>query len=151
MMDGYVGVNEPGAYDDGWFKTGDLVRFDEDGYLYITGRIKEIIILPNGENVSPAEVELHFNALPFIQDSQVFESRSDLGEPILALEVVLRATELTDMSDEERKAYATAELEKVNRTLPGFQQVSRITIRDTDFQRSPAMKIVRYKYGSDKN
>ena len=151
MMAGYVGVNEPDAYEDGWFKTGDLARFDEDGYLYITGRIKEIIILPNGENVSPAEVEARFNVLPFIQDSQVFESRSDLGEPILALEVVLRATALTELSDEERKAYAVEELQKVNRTLPGFQQVSRITVRDTDFQRSPAMKIVRYGHGANKN
>ena len=149
MMDGYVGVTEPGAYEEGWFKTGDLVRMDEDGYLYITGRIKEIIVLPNGENVSPAEVETHFNALPFIQDSQVFESESELGAPILALEVVLRATELTNLSEEERKAYAIAELEKVNQTLPEFQQVSKITIRDSDFQRSPAMKIVRYKH--DKN
>jgi long-chain acyl-CoA synthetase len=146
MMEGYVGVEEPGAYEDGWFRTGDLVRLDEEGYLYITGRIKEIIVLPNGENVSPAEVETHFNALPFIQDSQVFEARSALGEPILALEVVLRPTELTDMDDEARKAFAVAELEKVNRTLPGFSQVSRIVVRDTDFERSPAMKIVRYKH-----
>lgn len=149
MMDGYVGVSEPGAYEDGWFKTGDLVRMDEEGYLYITGRTKEIIVLPNGENVSPAEVETHFNALPFVQDSQVFEDVGELGTPILALEVVLRATELTDRSEEERKAFASAELEKVNRTLPAFQQVSKITIRDTDFQRSPAMKIVRYRH--DKN
>ena len=146
MMEGYVGVEEPGAYEDGWFKTGDLVRFDDEGFLYITGRIKEIILLPNGENVSPAEVETHFNALPFIQDSQVFESRSALGEPILALEVVLRATELLDMDEEARKAFAVSELEKVNRTLPGFQQVSKITVRDTDFARTPAMKIVRYKH-----
>lgn len=149
MMEGYLGVDEPDAYEDGWFKTGDLVRMDEDGYLYITGRIKEIIVLPNGENVSPAEVETHFNALPFIQDSQVFESENELGAPILALEVVLRATELTELSDEDRKAYALRELEAVNRRLPEFQQVSKITVRDTDFQRSPAMKIVRYRH--DKN
>ena len=149
MMDGYVGVEEPGAYEDGWFRTGDLVRLDDEGYLYITGRIKEIIVLPNGENVSPAEVETHFNALPFIQDSQVFESRSALGEPILALEVVLRPTELINLDDEARKAFAVSELEKVNRTLPGFMQVSRIVVRDTDFQRSPAMKIVRYKHVQD--
>ena len=49
------------------------------------------------------------------------------------------------MEPEAAKAFAVAELEKVNRTLPGFQQVSRITVRDADFQRSPAMKIVRYK------
>ena len=146
MMNGYVGVDEPDAYEDGWFKTGDLVRMDEDGYLYITGRIKEIIVLQSGENVSPAEVETAFNALPFVQDTQVFETENELGAQILALEVVLRPTELTDMEPEQRKQYALEELKRVNLTLPQFQQVSRITIRDTDFERSPAMKIVRYHH-----
>ncbi len=151
MMDGYVGVEEAGAYEDGWFKTGDLVRIDEDGYLYITGRTKEIIVLQSGENVSPAEVETAFNALPFVQDSQVFESENEFGAQILALEVVLRPTELTNLAPEERSAYALKELEAVNKKLPTFQQVSKITIRDSDFQRSPAMKIVRYKHEKNGN
>ncbi len=146
MMEGYVGAEEPDAYEDGWFKTGDLAHLDEDGYLYITGRIKEIIVLQSGENVSPAEVETSFNALPFVQDSQVFEDENEFGAQILALEVVLRPTVLTELSPEERKEYAMQELERVNKTLPSFQQVSRIVIRDTDFRRSPAMKIVRYKH-----
>ncbi len=145
MMDGYVGVDEPDAYEDGWFKTGDLVRLDDDGYLYITGRIKEIIVLSNGENVSPAEVETYFNAPPFIQDSQVFEDINESGEHILALEVVPRATELTDMDPEAKRAFIVSELEKINSTLPSFWRVSRITVRDSDFERTPAMKIVRYK------
>ena len=147
MMDGYVGVDEPDAYEDGWFKTGDLVRMDEDGYLYITGRRKEIIVLPNGENVSPAEVEQHFNAIPLIQDSQVFEDENELGRPILALEVVLRPTEMAGAPEAERRAAAVSQLEAVNRTLPAWQQVQRITVRDSDFKRSPAMKIVRYSHG----
>jgi long-chain acyl-CoA synthetase len=145
MMTGYVGADDPGAYEDGWFKTGDLVRFDEDGYLYITGRIKEIIVLPSGENISPAELEAHFNELDCVQDSQVFEDVNDFGSHILALEVVPRATQLTDLSPEERKAAIIAQLEQVNATLPTYQQVSKITVRDSDFARTPAMKIVRYK------
>ena len=151
MMEGYVGTEEPDAYAEGWFRTGDLARLDEDGYLYITGRIKEIIVLPNGENVSPAEAEARFNTLPLIQDSQVFEDRNELGQPILALEVVLRATELAQLPEEERRATAVAQLEEINRTLPAFMRVSKITVRDSDFKRSPAMKIVRYRYGTDKN
>ena len=145
MMDGYVGVDEPDAYDGDWFRTGDLVRLDDDGYLYITGRTKEIIVLPSGENVSPAEVEAYFNEFDFIQDSQVFEDENERGERILALEVVPRATELTGMEPEEKKKFIITELEKMNATLPSHFRVSRITVRDTDFERTPAMKIVRYK------
>ena len=145
MMDGYVGEDESQVYEDGWFKTGDLVRVDEDGFLYITGRIKEIIILSNGENVSPAVVEANFNALPFVQDSQVFEDVNEQGIHFLALEIVPRMTELAAMNLEDPNGYMMAELERVNKTLVPHERVSRIVIRDTDFARTPSMKIVRYK------
>ena len=145
MMDGYVGdeAENAAAYEDGWFKTGDLAKIDEDGYLYITGRSKEIIVLSNGENVSPAEVEAHFNVPAFIQDTQVFEDVLPNGTHILALEAVPRATELKGIEGDV-KAYIKAELEKINAALPPYQRVSRIEIRDADFERTPSMKIVRY-------
>ena len=145
MMDGYVGEEETDAYEDGWFKTGDLVRIDENGMLYITGRIKEIIVLPSGENISPAELETKFNALPFIQDSQVFEDIDEGGKHILALEVVPRKTVISKMDLENVNEFITKELQKVNSALKAFERVNRITIRENDFQRSPSMKIVRYK------
>ncbi|MBO7520586.1 MAG: acyl--CoA ligase [Clostridia bacterium] len=145
IMTGYIGEEEPSFTEDGWFKTGDLARLDSDGFLYITGRIKEVIILPNGENVSPAEVEAKFNELSFIQDSQVFASKNEAGAPILALEVVPRLTELGGMKPEEIKPFITEKLEEINKTLPTFKRVSRITVRDNDFERTPSMKIVRYK------
>ena len=144
MMDGYIGEDEADAYCDGWFKTGDLVRLDDEGFLYITGRVKEIIVLPSGENVSPAEVEAKFNELPFIQDCQVFEDLTESGAHILALEVVPRATELGGIEKDKVGAFITAELEKVNAALPSFERVNRIVIRTSDFERTPSMKIVRY-------
>ncbi len=144
MLDCYVGEDEP-AYTDGWFRTGDLVRLDEDGFLYITGRIKEIIVLSNGENISPAQVEASFNALPFVQDSQVFEDVTESGAHILALEIVPRMTELGKLGLEDPNAYMMQELERVNSSLPGHERVNRIVIRDSDFARTPSMKIVRYK------
>ena len=146
IMDGYVGEEEPSFTDDGWFRTGDLVRFDDDGFLYITGRIKEVIVLSNGENVSPAEVEAHFNAIPCIQDSQVFAAKNENGAMILALEVVPRMTELKGIPPEQIGSYIVGELEKVNASLPPYQRVNKITVRDSDFERTPSMKIVRYKY-----
>lgn len=146
MMDGYVGeegANEE-AYEDGWFKTGDLVRFDEDGYLYITGRCKEIIVLSNGENVSPAEVESHFNALSIVQDCQLFEDIDENNRHILALEVVPRMVELAKVNVEDKLGYLMEELKKVNASLLPHERAERIVIRDSDFERTPAMKIVRY-------
>jgi long-chain acyl-CoA synthetase len=147
MMDGYVGSDEDNknAYEDGWFRTGDLVRMDEEGFLYIVGRIKEIIVLGTGENISPAELEEKFNALTTVQCSQVFEAVGESGKHILALEVVPRLTELAKLHLDDPNAYLMTELKKINEALPSYQKVSRIVIRDTDFERTPAMKIKRYK------
>ena len=144
-MDCYVGREEPEAYSDGWFRTGDLVRMDDEGFLYITGRIKEVIVLPNGENISPAELEAKFNTLEYIQDSQVFEDVDDAGKHFLALEVVPRATETAKLGDIDLNAFLIAELRKINAELPSFARVSKITVRTSDFERTPSMKIVRYK------
>ncbi|MBQ1684909.1 MAG: AMP-binding protein [Clostridia bacterium] len=143
MLDCYVGEDEQ-AWQDGWFHTGDLARFDDDGFLYITGRIKEVIVLDNGENISPAELEARFNALDFIQDSQVFEDVDEGGRHFLALEVVPRMTELASLGENPMKAIEDALWEVNSKQLPA-ERVSRIVIRDKDFERSPSMKILRYK------
>lgn len=145
MMTGYADPTEESFTEDGWFKTGDLARFDEDGYLYITGRSKEIIVLSNGENVSPAEIETVFNRIPFVQDSQVFEDVAESGSHFLSLEIVPRSSELKDVPSDNLESYMMEELNAVNASLPPYQRVSKIVIRDKDFERSPSMKIVRYK------
>lgn len=133
------------AFEDGWFKTGDLVRIDENGFLYITGRIKEIIVLPTGENVSPAELEVKFNELTLIQDSQVYEDMDESGRHFLALEVVPRAAEMAKITEENKGAVLVKKLEEINNSLPAFERVSKIIVRDSDFERTPSMKIKRYK------
>ena len=144
MLKCYVGCDED-PFEDGYFKTGDLAKFDEDGSLYITGRIKEIIVLPTGENISPAEVERYFDDLDIIQDCQVFEAINDNGNHILAIEVYPREVVLNKLGVEDKKAYVEEEVAKVIKTLPSTMIISKIIIRDTDFARTPAMKIIRYK------
>lgn len=122
------------AFDGEYFKTGDLARFDDDGYLYITGRTKDVIVLPNGENISPAELENNFVALPFIQDALVYE---DDGH--LVLEVLPRKSEMGDMTIDDIKN----KLNEVNEKLNSYERVNEIIIRDKDFERSPSMKIIR--------
>ncbi len=148
MMDGYFGDEENAlAYEDGWFKTGDLVRIDEDGYLYITGRIKEIIVLSSGENISPAELEVKFYALDGVQDCFIYDITED-GVQQLVLEVVPRMAALKALGVEDVGTYLTGKIKEVNDTLPAFEKINKIIIRDSDFIRTPAMKIARQENGT---
>lgn len=141
MMDCYVG--EPGenetAYEDGWFKTGDLVRVDEEGFLYIVGRIKEVLVLDTGENISPQELESKFCVLDYLADAMVYEDFSENGRQILTLEVVPRVG--CNVPAEQ----ITADLNAINAKLLPHERVSKIVVRDKDFDRTPAMKKIRIK------
>ena len=148
MMDGYY--NEPeenaNAFSDGWFKTGDLVCFDEEGYLYITGRIKDIIVLPNGENVSPAHLEDKLNEMvPVIQDSLVYDDVNEYGALQLVVEVTLRPSMVAKLGEVNIQEYMNQKLEEFNKTVFDYEKISRIIIRTEDFVRSPSMKIIRKK------
>jgi len=127
------------AFCDGWFKTGDLAKFDEDGRLYIVGRTKNLIILDNGENVSPEELEALVNAVPFVRDCLVYEDKNDFGAQVIAVEVLPH--ENTGIADME--AAFKAALTELNRKLPRYMQIDKFTIRTTDFARSGSMKIIR--------
>lgn len=147
MMDGYVTPEDNAiAYEDGYFKTGDLVRIDEEGFLYITGRLKEIIVLDSGENVSPAELEVKFCNIDVISDCLVYDEDGKR----LVLEILPRTTRVKELGIEDLYSYIKAEVDRINSTLPPFEQITKIIIRDTDFVRTPAMKIARNLNGNVK-
>ncbi len=133
------------AFVDGWFRTGDLVKIDEDGYLYIVGRIKEIIVLNNGENIYPAYIESKINSLDIIQDSLVTVVDNEFGSEVLCCEVILRQSVVVKLNIENIEAYLKEEIDKINQTLYEYEQIKMIKIRTTDFNRSPSMKIIRPK------
>ncbi|MBO5285315.1 MAG: acyl--CoA ligase [Clostridia bacterium] len=78
------------AFSDGYFKTGDLVRVDDEGYIYITGRKKNIIILSNGENVTPSTIEDVFKKLDFVENAIAYEDVDEQNNSILALKILPR-------------------------------------------------------------
>lgn len=150
MMDGYATAEDNAtAYEDGYFKTGDLVRIDEEGYLYITGRIKEIIVLSSGENISPAELEVKFYSLDVVQDCLIYDINEN-GKEQLVLEVLPRMSSVKALGIEDLYSYLKVEVAKINETLPSFERINKIIIRDTDFIRTPAMKIARNLNGNVK-
>ena len=128
--------------EDGFFKTGDLVRFDDEGFLYIVGRIKEIIVLPTGEKVSPFDLENKFDELDIIQDCMVY---LDEETNSLSIQVYPRMLEVAKLGLSDPESYIRDEVKKVNNALPSFMRVSKVIIRKEDFVRTPAMKIIRGK------
>ena len=145
VMDCYYNDPEENALafsEDGFFKTGDLVRFDDEGFLYIVGRIKEIIVLPTGEKVSPFDLENKFDELDIIQDCMVY---LDEETNSLAIQVYPRMLEVMKLGLPDSDTYIREEVKKVNNALPSFMRVSKVIIRKEDFVRTPAMKIIRGK------
>ena len=145
LLDAYY--NEPEenktAFEDGWFKTGDLVRLDENGFLYIIGRIKDIIVLSNGENVSPAYIEDKVNSLDVIQDSLVTLETNEYGAEILQVEVIVRPAVIGPLGINDVQGYVENLIKEVNKTLFDYEQIQKVVIRTEDFKRSPSMKIIR--------
>lgn len=128
--------------EDGWLKTGDLVEVDEDGWLYITGRIKNLIILPNGENVSPEELEDLFYKNALIKDCMVSEMEQN-GNQVIGVQVYPNMPILAGLSEEEIESKMLEVLTQVNDTLPAFKRILKLVVRKEEFVKTGAMKIDR--------
>ena len=142
---GYYGDPEQTAAtltEDGWLKTGDLGRFDEDGYLYIVGRIKNLIVLPSGENVSPESIEEPFYKCPALRDCLVKEDQAG-GQTVLAIEILPRPEAFEGKAPEEVEAYFKQLVHEVNETLPSTHRIAKVTIRKEDFKRTGSLKVSR--------
>lgn len=128
--------------EDGWLKTGDLGRFDQDDYLYITGRIKNLIILSNGENISPEEIETPFYKCNALKDCLVSEKEID-GEKLIAIDIYPQMAAFEGKPWEEVECFFKSLVEDVNNTLPTTHRIHNITVRKEDFKRTGALKVAR--------
>lgn len=148
IMKGYLDDDEANAavFDNGWFNTGDLARIDEDGYIFITGRMKNVIVLKNGKNVYPEEIETLIDKLPYVVENVVMGEEKGADYRVVAHIVYdPEAEEVKDKSVEEIQAMVDADIEKINDEMPKYKSIRQAYIRTEPFEKTTTQKIKRRK------
>ncbi|MBQ9661461.1 MAG: AMP-binding protein [Bacteroidales bacterium] len=128
---------------DNWFKTGDIGVIDYDGYLYLRGRSKCMILGPSGQNIYPEELEAVINNVTYVVESLVVEDDGGLTALIYP---DYHQGELDGLSGEELEARINGSLPEINKLLPSYAQIRKIEFMPEDFERTPKRSIKRYLY-----
>lgn len=142
VMKGYYKMPEETAAaltEDGWLRTGDLGYVDEEGFVYLTGRKKNLIITKNGENVSPEELENKIGVHRLVQEILVRESEGVIEAEIFPDYEYAKKKEITDI-----RSILQEEIDGYNKTAPAHKRIYRLKIRETEFEKTPSKKIKRY-------
>ena len=130
---------------EGYFRTGDYGRMDKDGYLYITGRKKNIIILSNGKNVYPEEIEEMLYKLEIVKECVVVARPHDGEDDVITALIHPDFDKLQGKTDKEVITEVKAQVAVLNKTLPTFKQIRNIELRKTEFEKTTTRKIMRHK------
>ncbi len=129
--------------DDGWFNTGDMGVMDKDGYLYLRGRSKCMILGPSGQNIYPEELEAVINNVSYVVDSLVIE---DHGNLIALVYPDYHQGELDGLSRQDLEKRLEASLPEINKEIPNYAKIKKIEFMPEDFERTPKRSIKRYLY-----
>ncbi len=133
VMLGYYNNPEATAevFEGEWFRTGDYGRIDDEGFIFITGRKKNLIITPNGKNVYPEEIEAVIQHVEGVTEVVVYED-----EKLICAEIY------TETPDEKEKI--KADVQALNKTLPSYKHIQKVVFRDTEFEKTTTKKIKRF-------
>ena len=128
---------------DGWMNTGDLCTMDSDGFIYIRGRNKNMILGPSGQNIYPEEIEQKLNNMPYVAESLVVDSDGQLAALIypdleLATKQGIHTDALSKIMDDNIAA--------LNKDLPAYSQIRKVKLYNEEFEKTPKRSIKRYLY-----
>ena len=136
---------------DGWFHTGDLAYIDKDGFIFITGRKKSVIVLKNGKNVFPEETEALINKIPGVKESFVFgkPDEEDENDLKMCVEVVYdrdaMKTEYNVETENDIKAKLWEKIKEINKTMPKYKYVKELIITEEPLIKTTTLKIKRHE------
>ncbi len=145
VMKGYYKNPEAteSTFKDGWMNTGDICQIDSDGYLYIRGRDKNMILGPSGQNIYPEEIEQRINNLPFVNESLVVEED---GKLVALVYPDFDAAREQGIDDAQLEPMIDRNIKQLNADLPAYSQISRLRIHHEEFEKTPKRSIKRYLY-----
>ena len=131
---------------DGYFHTGDYGRLDEEGWIYITGRKKNLIILSNGKNVYPEEIEADLQKVEGVSEVVVYagESKVQKDKITIVAEIFPDADLLADKGISDLQEYFENQVKILNERMPSYKAVKRVKLRDVEFQKNTSRKITRF-------
>ena len=140
-------ANKESFTEDGWFKTGDLAKIDKDGFVFISGRKKFVIVLKNGKNVYPEEIEALINKSDLVTESMVYGMPADDGDVTISAKVVYNKEFINStygcISEEEIHGMIWKEIKEINRTMPKYKYVKNLIITDEELVKTTTLKIKR--------
>jgi len=140
-----------------WFKTGDIGYMDQDGFLHINGRKKNVIISKSGKNIFPEEIEDILNRSPYIMECLVYGEKDLKQDEIIAVQLVVNAESFIELSeskgieinDDLINKVIAEEVERANKQLAPYKQIRQFNLREKEFEKTTTQKIKRYLVGKE--
>ncbi|MBQ9099533.1 MAG: AMP-binding protein [Clostridia bacterium] len=139
-------ANQNAFTEDGWYRTGDVGYMDDDGYIYITGRLKSVIVLENGKNVFPEEIEEYLEGIEEIAECVVVGRKGEDGETVNLTAVVYPNKDLFAEGTSMEEIYNTIydKILALNKKVASFKKIKALELRDTEFEKTTSRKIKRH-------